>query len=205
MFDLLTKKTSLTEYLLLPYDGSRTEFVNGEILNMADASPLHVFITTFLIRFLGEQIQAQGLNLFCLGPTGVEIPRSEAENNVRSPDVVVCDRAQWRAMKHLTKAVFAAGTPPALAIEVASPGNTQRDTVDKRIEYALAKVPEYWIINPVDGYVLLLLLADGEYEEVGEYRGTELISSRLFPDLKVSAATLLDPDEDALDKERTDG
>ena len=195
MLDLVAKNT-LTEYLLLPYDGKRTEFVNGEILDMADASPLHVFITTFLIRFLGDHIKAQSMSLFCLGPTGVEIPQVATENNVRSPDAVVCDRAQWRAMKHLTKAVFAAGNPPALAIEVASPGNPSRDTVDKRREYALARVPEYWIINPVQGYVSVMVLSDSEYQEVGQYRNDELINSVLFPELKVTAATLLDPDED---------
>lgn len=194
----LLSRVRLTEYLLSPYDGRRTEFVNGEILDMADASPLHVFITAFIQQLLNAHIKSQGRSLFCFGPAGIEIPRTDAENNVRSPDKVVSDRAQWRAMKHLTKAVFAAGNPPVLAIEVASPGNTTRDTVDKRQEYALAGVPEYWIINPVDGYVLILALADGEYQDVGEYRGGDLISSGLFPELKVSAATLLDPSEDDL-------
>ena len=197
MQELLTR-IRLTEYLLSPYDGKRTEFVNGTVLDMAEASPLHVFISAFIQQLLNAHIKAQGKSLFCFGPAGIEIPRTDDENNVRSPDKVVCDRAQWREMKHLTKAVFAAGNPPALAIEVASPGNTKRDTVEKRQEYALAEVPEYWIINPVDGYVLVLLLADGEYQDVGEYRDSELISSRLFPELKVSAATLLDPSEDDL-------
>lgn len=199
MVELLTKKTSLTEYLLLPYDGKRTELVDGEILDMADASPLHVFITAFLQQFLTTHIKAQRKSLFCLGSAGVEIPRLSKKNNVRTTDVVVCDRSQWRAMKHLTKAVFAAGNPPALVVEVASPGNTVRDTVDKRLEYALAKVPEYWIINPVDGYVLVLALIDGEYQDVGEYRADDLISSRLFPELKVRAATLLDPSDEDVD------
>ncbi|MEL6490845.1 MAG: Uma2 family endonuclease, partial [Cyanobacteria bacterium J06621_3] len=76
------------------------------------------------------------------------------------------------------------------------PGDTTRDTVDKRLEYAWAKVPEYWIINPVDGYVLVLILdVDANtYCEVGEYRDAELIRSVLFPELKVSAKALLDPD-----------
>lgn len=194
----LLPRARLTEYLLSPYDGRRTEFVNGEILDTAEASPLHVFSTAFIQQLLNAHIKAQGKSLFCFGPAGIEIPRGDEENNVRSPDKVVCDRAQWRAMKHLTKAVFAAGKPPALAIEVASPGNTDRDTVDKRQEYALAGVPEYWIINPVDGYVLVLELASGEYQEVGEYRNTEPVSSRIFPELKISATTLLDPSEDDL-------
>ena len=199
MQKLLSKTISLTEYLLLPYDGKRTEFVNSEVLDMADASPLHVFITAFLQQFLTAHIKAQRKSLFCLGSAGVEIPRPGDKNNVRTTDVVVCDRAQWRAMKHLTKAVFAVGKPPALVIEVASPGNTVRDTVDKRLEYALAKVPEYWIINPVDGYVLVLALINDEYQDVGEYRADELISSRLFPELKARAATLLDPSDEDVD------
>ena len=36
----LTKTISFAEYLLLPYDGKRTEFVDGEIVEMAEASPL---------------------------------------------------------------------------------------------------------------------------------------------------------------------
>lgn len=98
-------------------------------------------------------------------------------------------------MRHLTKAIFCEGNPPALAIEVASPGDTSRDTVDKRLEYSLAKVPKYWIINPVNGYVLVLALnADThEYQEIGEYRGAERITSVLFPAIEVTAEALLDP------------
>jgi len=73
MQKLLSKTISLTEYLLLPYDGKRTEFVNSEVLDMADASPLHVFITAFLQQFLTAHIKAQRKSLFCLGSAGIEI------------------------------------------------------------------------------------------------------------------------------------
>lgn len=196
MPELLTKTTSFAEYLLLPYDGKKTEFVNGSIVDMAEASPLHVAIITFLQQLLIAHINTQGLKLACYAGTGIEIPRTDRENNVRDPDLVVCDRDQWRSMRHLTKAIFLDGNPPALAIEVASPGDTARDTVDKRLEYALARVPEYWIINPVNGYVLVLIFdADtATYSEIGEYRGGELIDSELFSHLKISASTLLDPE-----------
>ena len=195
MPDLLTRTTSLTEYLLLPYDGKKTEFVNGQIVTMAEASPLHVVIIKLLQKLLDKHIDTLQADLETYSGVGIEIPRTDRENNVRDPDLIVCEQEQWLAMLHLTKAIFAAGNPPALAVEVASPGNTKRDTVDKRLEYALAKVPEYWIINPVDGYVLVLAFDEGmsAYKEVGEYRATELISSPLFPTLKVSAETLLAP------------
>ena len=196
MPELLHKTTTLTEYLLLPYDGKRTEFVDGQIINMAEASPLHADIIDFLIVLFKAYIADQELDQIVRTGVGIEIPRTEGKNNVRDPDVVVCDRGQWRAMRHLTKAIFWEGNPPALAVEVASPGDTSRDTVSKRMEYALAGVPEYWIINPVNGYVLVLVLdvKTSTYQEIGEYRGAETVTSVLFPSIKVSAENLLDPE-----------
>lgn len=195
MPELLTKTTSLAEYLLLPCDGNKTEFVNGQIVNMAEASPLHADIIYFLQKVIDAHAEAQTLSFAVRSGVGVEIPRTDRDNNVRDPDLVVCDQEQWRAMRHLTKAIFCQGNPPALAVEVASPGGTSRDTVDKRLEYALAKVPEYWIINPVSGYVLVLIFNSdtGTYDELGEHRGDELVLSKLLPNLKISAETLLDP------------
>ena len=194
MPELLTK-TSLAEYLLLPYDGKKTELVNGQIIHMAEASPLHADIIHFLQKVLDAHSEAQTLSFAVRSGVGIEIPRTDRDNNVRDPDLVVCDQAQWQAMRHLSKAIFCRGNPPALAIEVASPGGTSRDTVDKRLEYALAKVPEYWIINPVNGYVLVLIFNHdtGTYDELGEYRDKELVASELLPNLKLSAQALLDP------------
>jgi Uma2 family endonuclease len=193
--ELLTKPTSLTEYLLFPYDGKKTEFVNGQVVNVAEASPLHVLIIKILQKLLDSRLEQIGAALEAYTGVGIELPRVDRENNVRDPDLVVCGQKQWLAMLHLTKAIFVSGNPPALAVEVASPGNTKRDTVDKRLEYALANVPEYWIINPVDGYVLVLAFDPhtDAYSEIGEYRGTGLIKSLLFPTLEIAAVTLLDP------------
>ncbi|MEM8807939.1 MAG: Uma2 family endonuclease [Cyanobacteria bacterium P01_G01_bin.38] len=183
---------SFAEYLLLPYDRKKTELVDGQIIEIAEASPLHVLIIKFLGKLLDRHFDDQKLDLETYAGTGIEIPRA-GENNVRDPDLVVCDRAQMRAMLHLTKAIFLEGKPPALAIEVVSPGDQSRDTVDKRQEYALARVPEYWIVNPIDDYVLVLLLDGSDYRELGEYRGDEFIDSLLLPKLRVKASEILAP------------
>ncbi|MEO0757692.1 MAG: Uma2 family endonuclease [Cyanobacteria bacterium J06648_16] len=184
---------TFSEYLLLPYDGRRTELVNGKIVEMSEASPLHVDIIDFLMELLKAHIVAEGLDLVVRAGTGIEIPRESGFNNARDPDLVVCQRQQWRAMRHLTKAVFLSGNAPSLAIEVVSPGNSTVDTVDKRQEYALAGVPEYWIVNPVDGYVLVLVLEGNDYRELGEFRGDELVASKLLPRFSVSAEAALNP------------
>ncbi|MEL6136589.1 MAG: Uma2 family endonuclease [Cyanobacteria bacterium J06628_6] len=184
--------TTFAEYLLLPYDGSKTELVNGTIVEMADPTALHEDIIAFLLDALRAYIQAQEHSLIARAGVSIEIPRDRT-SNARRPDVIVCSRSQWTDLRKLTQAVFLAGNPPALAIEVVSPNNLSRDTVDKRQDYALAGVPEYWIVNPIDGYVLVLVLNGSEYQELGEYRDADRIESRLLPQLELLAETILEP------------
>ena len=195
MPELLTRTLSFTEYLLLPYDGKKTELVDGQIIEMTEPSSLHINIIRAVTRLIDRHIFAEDYELECVSGPGVEIPRSGRRSDARDPDIIVCQREQWRAMSSLTKSIFLEGNQPDLVIEVSSPGNESSDTVDKRLEYALAKIPEYWIINPMRGYVLVLQLdpVAGVYKEVGEYRSTDCISSELLPKLEVSANELLTP------------
>lgn len=195
MPELLTKTISFAEYLLLPYDSRKTELVNGQIVPMSEPSTLHILIIRALTKLLDRHIDAQEYPLECISGPGVEIPRAGRKSDARDPDLLICSREQLQALRPLTKAMFLEGNPPALVVEVSSPGNESNDTVDKRLEYASAAVPEYWIINPIRSYVLLLALDTdtGIYTEVGEYRGTDLIHSVLFPELQVTAAALLAP------------
>ncbi|NEP15446.1 MAG: Uma2 family endonuclease [Leptolyngbya sp. SIO4C1] len=194
MTSQLTKSSiSFEEYLLLPYDGRKTEFVDGQIIAMTEPSTLHIVIIGWLADQLKFHIKEEALELdVCSGP-GVQIPRVGRRDNCRDPDLIVCDRAQWRGMRHLTKSIFLKGNPPALVIEVVSPGTVKTDTVYKRAEYADARVPEYWIVNPVDGYVSIWVLNGRIYECTGEYRADERIQSALLPKLELSAGAILDP------------
>jgi Uma2 family endonuclease len=38
-----------------------------------------------------------------------------------------------------------------LVVEIVSPDDVERDIVIKRADYAEAGIPEYWIVNPLDG------------------------------------------------------
>jgi Uma2 family endonuclease len=192
--ELLTNTVSFAEYLLLPNDGRKTELVNGQIVEVTEPSTLHILIIRALTRLLDRHINKHDYPLECISGPGVEIPRSGRKSDVRDPDLIVCSREQLCALRPLTKAMFLEGNPPALVVEVSSPGNETSDTVDKRLEYALAGIPEYWIINRMRGYVLVLSLdVNAEYSEVGEFRGVDLIKSLLFPRLEIAAEALLDP------------
>jgi Uma2 family endonuclease len=82
--------------------------------------------------------------------------------------------------------------PPALVVEVVSPGkeNEDRDYRYKRSEYAARGIAEYWIIDPIRQQVMVLTLAEGLYEEA-TFKGEDRIISRMIPSFDLTAGQIL--------------
>jgi Uma2 family endonuclease len=81
-----------------------------------------------------------------------------------------------------------------LALEVVSEDKPERDLIDKRGDYAEARVPEYWIVNPQTETITVLRLRGDAYEEAGVYRRGASAASVLLPDFSVAAAAVFDAD-----------
>jgi Uma2 family endonuclease len=48
-----------------------------------------------------------------------------------------------------------------------------------------AGIPEYWIVRPTNRTIEILILENGEYYSSGIFRGEQLLSSRIVPELPV--------------------
>ena len=83
-----------------------------------------------------------------------------------------------------------------LVVEVVSPSDPRRDIVEKRFDYAEAKIREYWIVDPQDETVTVLTLADGvtgadgQYEEHGIFRPGENAVCVCLPDFSIAVRDL---------------
>ena len=71
--------------------------------------------------------------------------------------------------------------PPALVVEVVSPGkvNRDRDYRYKRSEYAARNISEYWIVDPQVNRVAVLVLNEGLYDET-IFEADQAIASSLY-------------------------
>jgi Uma2 family endonuclease len=81
-------------------------------------------------------------------------------------------------------------TSPLLVVEVVSPDSINRDYRYKRSEYAALEIPEYWIVDPLESKVSVLLWDDGLYEEF-VFTGTQVIASKTFLDLELTVNQVL--------------
>jgi len=170
------------EYLVLTDHRNRlVEFTDGflEVLPMPTAQ--HQMLLKFLFLAFFQFFETRGGNVL-FAPLRLRIrPRK-----FREPDLLLLlsatdPRGQNR---------FWDGAD--LALEVVSEDKPERDLVDKRGDYAEAKVPEYWIVNPQSETVTVLHLRDKAYEEAGLYRRGESATSVLRPEFSVAVAEVFD-------------
>jgi Uma2 family endonuclease len=80
---------------------------------------------------------------------------------------------------HLKRRNYIDG-PPDLAVEIVAPDSIERDYRKKREQYRKARVPEYWIVDPMKQRVILLQLTKTRaYREVRPRKG--VLRSHVLP------------------------
>lgn len=183
-----TRKLTLEEYLVYD-DGTDTkyELIDGELVEMPPESDRNNLISLYL---LVEFFKFVPIKLIRHKDT--EIVVTGNRTRVRFPDLMILTEELFAAIDGRRATITQDMPPPALVVEVVSPGkvNEDRDYRYKRSEYAARGIPEYWIVDPTQAKVTVLALVDGLYEEA-VFQGSNAIASTTFPDLKLTAAQVL--------------
>ncbi|WP_109012469.1 Uma2 family endonuclease [Nostoc commune] len=182
------KRLTLEEYL--KYDDrtdSQYELVAGELVAIPPESPKNVHISLFLLVNFLKFVPLNRLS------NKVEIVVAGFRATTRIPDLVVLTDELVTALENATRSTITFDMPPpALVVEVVSPGkaNEDRDYRYKRSEYAARGIAEYWIVDPQINAVTVLILVDGFYEET-RFTGNTAIASTIFPELQLTAEQVL--------------
>ena len=186
------KLISFAEYL--DYDDgtdSRYELVWGKLAIMNPPTVRHFLIAKFLEQVFDREISRQNFDWLCFREAGIRTGWQKS----RLPDLFIIDRSS--ALELLdNSAVFQ--TTPYLIVEIVlkdtashiSPESRIRDYRYKRSEYAALEVPEYWIIDPQEDKVTVLVLNEGLYEE-SIFTQSQTIISPTFIDLKLTPEEIL--------------
>jgi len=137
-------------------DAERCELIDGEIYAMSPAPTWkHQGISSNLHGQLFDFLKGKPCKVFA-APFDVRLNAGTYDNTVVQPDlVVICDRSKLSG-------TGCAGAPD-MVIEILSPSTAGYDRVDKFNQYLIAKVREYWIVDPESKTVSVHVLKDGEY------------------------------------------
>jgi Uma2 family endonuclease len=166
-------------------DGSenRYELVDGELVAMTPPTFRHMLIAKFIEQCLDAEIARLGLGWLCFREAGVRTGVRKS----RLTDVYVLSPEQ---VSGLVNRAAIAQTPPLLAVEVVSPDSITRDYRYKRTEYAALEIPEYWIVDPLESRVTVLVFNEGLYDET-VFGGDQVLVSRTLPQLTLTVEQIL--------------
>lgn len=167
---------SVEQYLKLTAQTNRLiEYTDGVIEALPMPTKYHQAISKLLFLALLAITQRIGGDVF-YAPLRVQV----RPGKFREPDLLlVVDKNDPRAQNE-----FWLGAD--LVIEIVSPDQPKRDTETKPLEYAEANIPEYWIVNPLDKTITVLVLDGDTYTTYDIFRQGQTAQSKLLTDFSIS-------------------
>jgi Uma2 family endonuclease len=155
------------------------ELVHGYLEVLPMPTPLHQRIAFYLAKLLDAFVVARRLGEVLTAPCPVRL----GDKHYREPDVFFLRPGRVKS---------ADGQPEGadLVMEIVSPDprDRDRDLVDKRRDYAQADISEYWIVDPQEQTITVLVLDGTAYREDGVYKPGETARSILLPGFEVDVA-----------------
>jgi Uma2 family endonuclease len=126
----------------LPADGRVYELVDGWLLELAGGTR-HDFLASRLGRILERAAEDAGARVYVQAPMDIATPAG-----ARKPDVAVMDAVAASSARRLGRSLYH-GADVLLAVEVVfrDSGSEREDRGRKVAEYALAGIPQYWIVD----------------------------------------------------------
>jgi Uma2 family endonuclease len=178
------RKITVDEYYAMGKAGilghdERVELIEGALVTMAPIGTEHIGAVMWLTRALILAVGDRAI-VRVHGPVRLD-DRTEPQ-----PDFAVLrDRADFYWKAHPTSADV------LLVVEIAD-SSLRFDRSIKRPLYARAGIPEYWIVNLVDGDVKVCREpGKGDYEWVKAAVRGEMMEPVLLPGIEVSVSDLL--------------
>lgn len=158
------------QYLrLTDYSNRLIEFTDGSIEVLPMPTKRHQAILRYLFLTLFAFLEQRGGTVF-FAPLRLQI----RQGKYREPDLLAALDTNDPRLQN----AYWLGAD--LVMEVVSEDDPERDTVVKRADYAEGRVPEYWIVNPIDETITVLRLDGKQYAEHGVFRRGDKATSPLL-------------------------
>jgi Uma2 family endonuclease len=163
------------DYRQLPEDGRRYELMEGELFVSPSPSTRHQIVLGRLFHALMKALDDPGLaQIFCAPMDLVLAPTS-----VVQPDIIVVGAAR----ASIIGAQALQGVPDVV-VEILSPSSLDRDQHIKRRLYQGFAIPEYWVVDPEHGMMVVYRLDEGSYGIRAQYDRASTLEMPEFPTLR---------------------
>ena len=146
-----TQKLTYQDYAALE-DDRRYELLDGKLILLDSPNRDHQSVRIHLMFDMYTFVKENDLGWVYGAPFDVLF----TDTDVAQPDIMFISREREHILTHAN-----VQGAPDLIVEILSPSSSTRDWRNKRELYASHGVREYWIIDPANRIVSVLLLQDG--------------------------------------------
>lgn len=186
---LFPAQGSWTEEDYLELDSSRlVELSDGFLEVLPMPTILHQLIVGYLHGLIASFVKSHGAGKALFAPLPVQLWGGK----IREPDIIYLRPERLRATQRYPQGAD-------LVVEVVSEGekSRERDLVTKRAEYEKAEISEYWIVDPEERNITVLVLDQGSYRLHGKFGADEMAASVLLSGFQVRVADVFAAGENA--------
>ena len=162
-----TPKLTYQDYANLEGD-ERYELLDGDLILVGSPNEDHQIASLELATQMNIFVKENNLGRVFTAPYDVLF----TDTDVAQPDILFVSNER----EHIRTPANIQGAPD-LIVEILSPSSSRRDWRDKRELYAEHGVREYWIVDPANHIVWIMLLRGGVLEEQGTYGEGDTVTS----------------------------
>jgi Uma2 family endonuclease len=156
-------------------ESKQSEWVDGEVVVFMPPTILHARVSGFVFLLLSHYVRLRDLGQVLTAPVEMRLSPTVSHE----PDLLVITPQRVDG-------------PADLVVEIVSADSVRRDRLEKFAEYALAGVPEYWLLDPRPGHQredFFRLTDEGIYEPIEPDAGGR-VHSRALPGFWLDPAWL---------------
>ena len=178
-----TTKLTYQDYARTP-EGEIWELIDGDQFIPSTPGTAHQSVSIRLGSLLHVFVKGRGLGQVYIAPFDVVL----SDVDVVQPDLLFISKAR----EDIVTAANVRGAPDLL-VEIRSPSTAGRDWTIKRGLYARYGVKEYWVVDPDERRVWVMLLSGDRLEEVRSYGMGDVLTSPTLEGLSIDLDDIFQP------------
>ncbi|MDP4244194.1 MAG: Uma2 family endonuclease [Bacteroidota bacterium] len=175
------KIATALDYDRLP-EGAPYQLIGGKLMLSPIPSFFHQNIVGELFAELHAFVRQYDLGKVVLSPMDVHLTVVD----VYQPDLLFICKENLSQINPNDRIRIV----PDLVVEVLSPSTEEQDYVRKRMIYGECGVAEYWIVDPAEHTVEVLLNDQGRFERASFVKEPSELTSPMFPGFSMSLQKL---------------
>ena len=165
------KLATIEDYNALPI-GAPYQLIGGELIMSPSPTPFHQEISANLYTSLRTFVTSKSLGRVFLAPLDIRL----TDYDVFQPDVMFVRKERVHLIGREKFNII-----PDLVIEILSPSNAYYDLTHKKTMYCEHGVEEYWIVDPEQETIEILIKDGAYYRTEAIFRKPAELHSPMFP------------------------